>query len=128
MKKADLDSSKLKKLYDEVRLLLIYQAQKNQPIGYGKLCGKITAVKINSTDPALHDVLGEVSVDECRKGNGMLSVFCGVEDKDLYLPGKGFFKQAMDLGNQVGNWESFVKSERAKVHQAFRDQTVLTFD
>jgi hypothetical protein len=95
---------------------------------YGKLCGKITAVKINPTDQALQDVLGEISVVEDKKGNGMLSAFVGREDKEDLLPGNGFFKQAMDLGIRIGNREDFVKSEREKVHKAFRDPTVLTFD
>jgi hypothetical protein len=126
MKKSDLNFSQQKQLYNEIRELLIYQAQKNQPIGYGRICGKIKAVKIGPTDEALHDVLGEVSADEHEKGNGMLSAFVGREDKDHFLPGDGFFKQAIDLGIHIGNREAFVKSERAKANKAFRDPKVLT--
>ncbi|HZV81541.1 MAG TPA: hypothetical protein VFF53_05160, partial [Geobacteraceae bacterium] len=75
MQKADVDAIEWQRLYREVRELLIYQARKNQPIGYGRLCGRITAFNINPTDRALHEVLGEISVDERNKGNGMLSVF-----------------------------------------------------
>ena len=120
MEKADLDAIEWQRLYREVRELLIYQARKNQPIGYGRLCGRITVLNINPTDRALHEVLGEISVDEHIKGNGMLSVFCGFEDRDINLPGNGFFKQAMELGVQVGPQKDFVKSEREKVHQAFK--------
>ena len=126
MEKADLSDREWKKLFNEVRDLLIYQTQKNQPIGYGGLCRKITTVKIGPTDDVLHDVLGEVSVVEHKKGNGMLSAFVGKEDKEHFLPGDGFFKQAIDLGVHIGNREAFVKSERAKVHQAFRDPKVMT--
>jgi hypothetical protein len=83
-------------------------------------------VNIGPTDDALHDVLGEVSVVEHKKGNGMLSAFVGREDKEDLLPGNGFFKQAIDLGIRIGNREDFVKSEREKVRKAFRDPKVMT--
>src|SRR5512135_3303068 len=107
MQKADVDAIEWQKLYREVRELLIYQARKNQPIGYGRLCGRITVLNINPTDRALHEVLGEISVDEHNKGNGMLSVFCGFEDKDINFPGNTFFRRAMDLGVEVGSKRDF---------------------
>jgi hypothetical protein len=127
MEKSDLTKVQWQALFDEVRKLLIYQAQVNRAIGYGRFSRIITTVKIGPTDPALHDVLGEVSVDEHRKGNGMLSVFVGIEDTDDHLPGKGFFKLAMNLGITIGNWKAFVKAERAKVHGAFKDSKLMTF-
>jgi hypothetical protein len=126
MQKTDIDSIEWQRLYREVRELLIYQARKNQPIGYGRLCGRITALNIKPTDRALHEVLDEISADEHNKGNGMLSVFCGFQDQDSNLPGNGFFKQAICLGIQADPKEDFVESEREKVHLAFKRSNGIT--
>lgn len=126
MKKSDLSINEWQKLYNEIHDKLIYQAKINQAISYGELCKAITTRKLKPTDEALHDVLGEVSADEFNKGNGLLSAFCGSKDNNL-MPGDGFFKLAIDLRIHIGNRKNFVKQERDKLHQKFRDRSMITF-
>ena len=126
MEKSDLNIIEWQKLHNEVREKLVYQAKTNQAISYGELCKAITTRKLKPTDEALHDILGEVSAEEFKKGNGLLSVFCGSKNDNL-MPGDGFFKLAYNLGIYIGNKETFVKQERDKLHQKFRDPSLLTF-
>ena len=125
MLKAEFFAKEWHKLYDKVREKLIYQAKINQAISYGKLCQKSTRYKLKQNDEALHEILGEISVNEINNGKGILSVFCGRENQSL-MPGNGFFKLAIDLGKHIGNRKDFVKLERELVHQAFRERDLLT--
>jgi hypothetical protein len=126
MEKSDFSINEWQKIYHEVREKLVYQAKTKQPISYGELCKAITTRNLNPTDEILHNILGKISSDEFKKGNGLLSVFCGSKDNNL-MPGDGFFKLAVDLRIHIGNREKFVKQERDKVHQKFRDPSMLTF-
>jgi hypothetical protein len=126
MKKSDFSINEWQKIYHEVHEKLVYQAKAKQAISYGELCKAITTRKLKPTDEALHDILGEVSAEEIKKGNGLLSVFCGSKNDNL-MPGDGFFKLAYNLGIYIGNKETFVKQERDKLHQKFRDFSMLTF-
>ena len=132
MDKSDFTPKAWKKLTDEVREILIYQAALNQPISYGELCGKIKTRNMKPNDKALEKVLGEISESEVRMDRGMLSAFVGNKQEN-YMPGGGFFEQARKLGRDINRWsdpvekEKFVKKEREKVHQNYRDPTILEF-
>jgi len=132
MDKSDFTPEEWQKLFYEVRKILVNQAALNQPISYGKLCGKISTRNMKPTDKGLEKVLGEISESEDRLDRGMLSVFVGNKQKN-YMPGDGFFEQARKLKRNINirsdfaEKEKFVKKERERVHQTYRDPTILTF-
>jgi len=70
-------------------------------LSYQDLCRKIKSKKFDLENPGhrseIGHILGQVSLNENKLGNGMLSVIVTKKNGD-HLPGNGFFKFAKTLG------------------------------
>lgn len=85
---------------EEIRNVLIKCAKDQKTIPYSHLTARLTTVKLAPDSPALHQMLGEISVEENEAERGMLSVLVVHKSGDM-KPGKGFFELARELGRNV---------------------------
>lgn len=91
-------------------------AQQNATITYGELVAQLTTAELGHRDPALFELLCEISRDEANAGRGMLSVVV-VRKKDQ-RQGDKFFDLAAELGRDVTNRDAFRATEMKLVHTA----------
>jgi hypothetical protein len=84
-------------------------------ITYGELCREITAVHFDPHEPALWNMLGEISHTEAEAGRGMLSVVVVHKYGDME-PGTGFFELAGLLGRDVSDRTACWVAELHRVH------------
>ncbi len=83
---------------EEALAVLRGKAVQNNPlITYSEIAGAIRAIEFNPDDKGLHELLGEISVDENAAGRGMLSILV-VHKHGAHKPGPGFLPS---LGNSA---------------------------
>jgi hypothetical protein len=100
---------------EEALAVLRGKAVQNNPlITYSEIAGAIRAVEFNPDDKGLHELLGEISVDENAAGRGMLSILV-VHKHGEHKPGPGFFALARQLGKKTSDPDQFFIAELAKV-------------
>ncbi len=86
-------------------------------ITYGDLAQKLTTIKLQPHDYAMHVMLGEISGEEDKNGRGMLSAV--VVNKETGKPGKGFFQYASELRRDVRDEETFWIQEISQVYDSW---------
>ncbi len=99
----------------EATLLLIERAKVRGMMPYSELVSKIQTINLDAHDPRLFQFLGEISSEENRKGNGMLTVIVVHKYGDMQ-PGPGFFELAQELGRDTSDILSCWVKELHKVH------------
>ncbi|UPK04558.1 HNH endonuclease [Bradyrhizobium sp. 170] len=103
---------------EEALSVLRRKAVQNDPlITYSDIAKEIRAIKFEPDDKRLHELLGEISVDENAAGRGMLSVLV-VHKHGEHKPGPGFFVLAKRLGRKTSDPEELFVAELAKVKDA----------
>lgn len=103
---------------EEALSILRRKAVQNDPlITYSDIAKAIRTIEFNSGDKRLHELLGEISLDENTAGRGMLSVLV-VRKHGEHKPGPGFFALAKQLGKETSDPEEFFVTELAKVKNA----------
>ena len=78
---------------DEIRVVLIDCARRQETIAYSELVQKITALDLQAHDPRLDELPGQISTEEIGRRQGMLSVH---KTGDL-RPGRGFTRFSKDM-------------------------------
>lgn len=82
----------------EMTTILQRTASSNRgQITYSELSQQMTCVKIGYHDPAMDNMLLEVSRNEARQGQGLLSVIVVHKHGDME-PGNGFYTVAGEMG------------------------------
>jgi hypothetical protein len=107
------------KAKDEIRRILIDQANQGQTIPYTDLVTQIKSMDLRRDSPALWNILGEISTDEDAAGRGMLTVIV-VHGVGNMRPGSGFFKLAKKLGKEIPDQQAFWMTELKRVHEYWR--------
>lgn len=102
----------------EARQAMIQTASARRTMTYTQLAEKITAIAFDPRDFLLAVLLDEISRDEERAGNNMLTAVV-VHKYDGY-PGAGFFKLAKQLGRNTSCRITFWAKELSKVHEVWR--------
>ncbi|MCL6442743.1 MAG: RNA polymerase sigma factor region1.1 domain-containing protein [Alicyclobacillus sp.] len=101
---------------EEIRKILISRAKLRGMIPYSELADKLETVRLTPDSHALHEMLGEISVEEDAAGRGMLSVIVVHKYGDMQ-PGPGFFRLAKSLGRDTSDllrcWVDEVKHVHA---------------
>ena len=59
---------------DEIRVVLIDGARRQETLAYSELVQKITALDLQAHAPRLDELLGHISTEGIGRGHGMLSV------------------------------------------------------
>lgn len=90
---------------EEIRKILYDVARRRALISYSDLTARVRTVHLTPDSNALHEMLGELSVEEDTGGRGMLSVLV-VHKVGDQKPGKGFFKLATRLGRDASDTDS----------------------
>jgi len=100
---------------EEALTVLRGKAVQNNPlITYSEIAGAIRTIEFNPDDKGLHELLGEISIDENAAGRGMLSILV-VHKHGEHKPGPGFFDLARQLGKKTSDPDQFFVAELAKV-------------
>ena len=73
--------------------LLIERAKVRGMMPYSELVSKMQSIQLKPRDPKLFKLLGEISSEEDKEGNGMLTVIVVHKHGDMQ-PGPGFFELA----------------------------------
>ena len=89
---------------EEMRRVLITQAQEGQPTSYSELVNRVRTIRLEPESYALAAMLGEISEEEDALGRGMLTVLVVHKHGDP-MPGQGFFDLAKKLGRDVSDRE-----------------------
>ena len=55
---------------DEIRVVRIDSARRQETIAYSELVQKITALDLQAHDPRLDELLGQISTEEIGRGHG----------------------------------------------------------
>ena len=105
---------------EEARQILIRRAREGQTIFYSELTGEMKTISLDPHEPALGQLLGEISREEHAAGRGMLSVLVVHKNGDQ-MPGPGFFELARELGEHVPNEEKFWICQSKKVMDCWRE-------
>jgi molybdopterin synthase catalytic subunit len=100
---------------EEARAAMIGRAKLRGMIPYSDLVDKIKAVKFLAHDTRLFHLLGEISVEEDKVGQGMLSVVVVHKYGDMQ-PGPGFFLLGQHLGYDTKDLLRFWVEQLKKVH------------
>ena len=99
----------------EMTAILQRKASSLSMITYSDLSNQMTAVAIRYHDPAMDDMLLEVSRNEAAQGRGLLSVIVVHKHGDME-PGNGFYGLAQSMGLDVSDRTACWVSELHKVH------------
>ena len=102
---------------EEIRGILNSVARRRGLISYSDLTARMHTVQLTPDSNALHEMLGEVSVEEDTGSRGMLSVLV-VHKVGDQKPGKGFFKLATRLGRDASDSDSCWITELQTVYAA----------
>lgn len=116
MRRTQVPDDKWQAAKDEVRTILIARARQGKDITFGDLAGQIGTLDVKPNDPLLFELLDEVSSEEARKGNGMLSALVVRKSGDQ-KPGPGFFELASKLGRDTTDKTRCWVREINKVYQ-----------
>lgn len=95
-------ASSWEKAKSEIRDILIMKARERAMIPYSDLVDQIHAVSFSAFDNRLFAILGEVSIEEHRRGAPLLSVLVVHKVGDMQ-PGTGFFEMAKSLGRDTSD-------------------------
>lgn len=87
---------------EEIRSVLVGVAQRRSLISYSDLVAKVRTVSLGPDSHALHEMLGEISVEEDTGQRGMLSVLVVHKTGDKQ-PGRGFFQLAERLNRDTSD-------------------------
>lgn len=87
---------------EEIRTILVSIARRKALISYSDLASKVRAVPLGPDSHALHEMLGEISVEEDTGHRGMLSVLVVHKTGDQQ-PGRGFFQLAERLNRDTSD-------------------------
>jgi hypothetical protein len=85
---------------EEMVGILRKRASEERTISYGELSSKLRSIQIGYHDPAMGQMLGQISEEEDRCGRGMLSVIVVHKDGDQ-KPGPGFYECAVEIGRDI---------------------------
>ena len=99
----------------EITEILRKLAKERGMIAYGDLSRRLSTIEIGPHDPAMGEILGEISKSEDAEGRGMLSALVVHMQNDLE-PGNGFYTCAESLGRDVSNRQACWITEMHKVH------------
>ena len=99
----------------EAKRLLIERATVRGMMPYSELVSKMQTIKLEPHDPKLFKFLGEISSEEDKAGNGMLTVIVVHKHGDMQ-PGPGFFELAQELGRNTSDILKCWVDELHKVH------------
>ena len=105
---------------EEARQILIRRAREGQTIFYSELTGEMKTISLDPHEPALGQLLGEISRQEHAAGRGMLSALV-VHKNDDQMPGRGFFELALELGEQFSDEVEFWVCQSKKVMDCWRE-------
>lgn len=104
---------------EEIRAILSEVARNQQLISYSELVGRIKTITLGPDARALHEMLGEISVEEDTGNRGMLSVVVVHKQGDK-KPGAGFFKLAAELGRDLSDTDICWINELQLVYRVYR--------
>jgi len=104
---------------EEIIKILIARARISSPISYSDLASQIMTIEIEPDAYALHEMLGEISIDEDNAGRGLLSIFVVHKDGDM-MPGQGIFDLAKNRGRDTSDREKFWIEEINFVHSHWK--------
>ncbi len=99
----------------EMTGILQKKASSLSMITYSELSRQMRTVSIGYHDPAMDDMLLEVSRNEAAQGRGLLSVIVVHKHGDME-PGNGFYGLAESMGRDVSDRTACWISELHKVH------------
>jgi hypothetical protein len=91
-------------------------ARRRNLIGYSDLAARVKTVPLTPDSRALHEMLGDISVEEDTGGRGMLSVLVVHKIGDQ-KPGRGFFELAQRLGRDVSDTDACWVQELQTIYQ-----------
>lgn len=100
----------------EIRGLLEGVARRRSLMSYSDLAARVGAVPLTPDSRALHEMLGDISVEEDTGGRGMLSVLV-VHRVGDQKPGRGFFELAQQLGRDVSDTDACWVRELQVIYQ-----------
>ncbi len=103
----------------EIARELTIVARRQSTIAYSDLVRRISTFGLEANSRALHEILGEISVEENEWGRGLLSVVV-VHKQGEQKPGQGFFTLAANLGRDVSDKEACWIDELKHVYQCHR--------
>lgn len=104
------------KAKEEIRNVLIDVARRQSLITYLSLTNHVTTVALEPDSHALHEMLGEISIEENAGTRGLLSVVVVHKQGDK-KPGPGFFKLAKQLGRDTSDTDMCWVKELQHVYQ-----------
>ena len=101
---------------EEVRQILIGVARARTKITYSALCDRMTPRRFEPNNPRLWKILGQISINEDRRGRGLMSAL--VVNKGTGIPGREFFTEiAAELRNDISG--DFLHEEQQRVYAAW---------
>ena len=100
---------------EEAKLLLVERAKVRGMMPYSELASKMQSIELEAHNPILFKFLGEISSEEDKDGNGMLTVIVVHKHGDIQ-PGPGFFELAQGLGKDTSDILKCWVEELHKVH------------
>lgn len=104
---------------EKIRKVLEDIARRRSLISYSDLVGRVKSVPLTPDSRALHEMLGEISIEEDIGGRGMLSVLV-VHKVGDQKPGRGFFELASRLGRDATDTDACWVSELNVVYRVHR--------
>ncbi len=104
---------------EEIRKILVARAKISNPISYSELASQIMTIEIEPHTYALHEMLGEISIDEDNAGRGLLTVL--VVRKGDMMPGQGFFDLAESRGRDISYKKKFGIDELNRVFAQWKE-------
>lgn len=106
---------------EEIRTILEGIARRRSLISYSDLAARVKTVPLTPDSRALHEMLGDISVEEDAGGRGMLSVLV-VHKVGDQKPGRGFFELAQRLGRDVSDTDACWVNELQAVYGIHSEQ------
>ncbi|MEX0999742.1 MAG: hypothetical protein WD000_07260 [Thermodesulfobacteriota bacterium] len=99
---------------EEIKNILIDRAKVENTISYSELANQIMSIEIEPHERALHEMLGEISINEDDSGRGLLSALVIHKDGDM-IPGQGFFDLAASRDRDTSDKDRFWSKELKSV-------------
>ena len=99
---------------DEMREILINLARIKQPIAYSELAAQLKTAYIHYRAPVFGQILREIGSEDEEADRPMLATL--VVNKQLGIPGAGYFKHAAAQGHDVSDPEVYWRQELERLH------------
>lgn len=99
--------------------ILISVARKPDTITYSELTAKISSIVFEPHGSPFDHFLGQISAQEDGEGRGMLTAIVVHKTGD-YMPGKGFYKLAKELGREFTDVEIAWALEVKRVYKVWK--------